>query len=376
MNESIEFSEDPLDPSHENHNGHSTRRQMRSRRVNAMQMWKDGVMDDKPLKERWSREFKNARLKKVRSLTSDAGLIRQEEGLVVAVHRRTCEIRLDSDAFQPVKAVYRAKLIEELGEFPAVGDRVVLGQTEACSEWSLVQVLPRRSALTRPGPRDRIHHQLTQAANVDQVVIVMTVAQPAFNYGFADRFLLAANTSHLPLIMVINKMDLVSELPAEIEDFIKIVDRIIPISCENGQGIDSLRALLQGKISVFSGQSGVGKSSLINRLVPQAGLRIGEVRYKDGKGRHTTTSASLFDLPGGGLVIDTPGIRALGLIDFEPDDLARCFPGFFPDDHFNCRFKDCKHRSEPGCSVLQGIEDGRIPLARWHSYLRILECKD
>lgn len=370
--ESSEFPEDaPLGP-----DASAKRRHVRAKRVNAMQMWKEGVMDDKPSKERWNREYKDARLKQVKTMISGEDVVRQEEGLVLAVHRRTCEIRLDCAVTTSVKAIYRAKLIEELGEFPAVGDRVVLGQSAGGDEWSLIQVQPRRSALKRPGPRDRINQQLTQAANVDQVVIVMTAAQPPFNYGFADRFLLAANTSRLPLIMVLNKMDLVSEFPEAVRDFMELVDDFIPISCENGEGVEILRQKLVGKTSVFSGQSGVGKSTLINKLVPSAALRTGEVRFKDGKGRHTTTSAMLFDLPDGGIVIDTPGIRALGLIDFEPDDLARCFPGFFPDDNFSCRFKDCKHKSEPGCTVLQGVHDGRIPLARWHSYLRILQCKD
>lgn len=377
MIEAPEPNESPEDfPPDLSADASAKRRHVRAKRVNAMQMWKEGVMDDKPSKERWNREYKDARLKRLRAPTEDFELLRKEVGLVLAVHRRTCEVRLDSAPTESVKAIYRAKVIEELGEFPAVGDRVVLGQTESGDEFSLIQVQPRRSALTRPGPRDRIHHQLTQAANVDQVVIVMTAAQPAFNYGFADRFLLAANTSRLPLIMVLNKMDLVRELPEEVRDFMALVDDFIPISCENGEGIETLRLKLVGKSSVFSGQSGVGKSTLINHLVPSAALRTGIVRFKDGKGRHTTTSASLFDLPGGGIVIDTPGIRALGLIDFDPDDLARCFPGFFPDENFSCHFKDCKHQSEPGCTVLQGIEDGRIPLARWHSYLRILECKD
>lgn len=366
----------PLDESSSSPETASKRRQARAKRVNAMQMWKEGVVEDRPLKERWSREYKDARLKKIKAMTSDEELVRQEQGLVLAVHRRTCEVRLDCSPEEPVNAIYRAKLIEELGEFPAVGDRVVLGQTASGEEYSLIRVEPRKSALTRPGPRDRINQQLTQAANVDQVVIVMTAAQPPFNYGFADRFLLAANTSRLPLIMVLNKMDLVSELPPEVKDFMELVDDFIPISCHTGEGLDTLRGKLLGKASVFSGQSGVGKSSLINQLVPSAALRTGEVRVKDGKGRHTTTSACLFDFPGGGLVIDTPGIRALGLIDFDPEDLSRCFPGFFPDGQFTCRFKDCKHRSEPGCQVLQGIEEGRIPEARWHSYLRILQCRD
>jgi len=353
----------------EESNAPSKRRQHRARRVNAMEYWQKGVIEDSPFKERWTREFKNPRLKNIKHPAENIAEKHRVEGLVVEVHRRTCEVRVGESV---ITARYRATVIQELGEFPAVGDQVMLGRADDEAEFQLLQVKPRRSALTRPGPKDRGNHQLTQAANVDQVVIVASVSQPPFNYGFADRFLLAASWSNLPLVMVLNKMDLVEKIPAEAQDFLNLVDRCVPISAQSGAGIDELRSLLANKVSVFSGQSGVGKSTLINALVPSANLRVGDVREKDGKGRHTTTSASLFDLPEGGMVIDTPGIRALGLLNLDSEDLARCFPGFFPEGHFNCRFNDCMHQSEPGCAVLQAIEEERLPEARWHSYLRIL----
>ncbi|HSQ40918.1 MAG TPA: ribosome small subunit-dependent GTPase A [Fibrobacteraceae bacterium] len=353
----------------------SKRRHHRNRRVNAMEYWQKGVIDDTPIKERWSREFKNPRIKRVKDPAENLPEELQVEGLVVEVHRRTCEVRLPSgeDSFHVVTARYRATVVEALGEFPAVGDRVTVGQADRDGEFMVLRVHPRRTALVRPGPQDRLHQQLIQAANVDQVVIVASVAQPAFNYGFADRFLLAATLSQLPMVLVLNKVDLAPELPEEVRDFLTLVDRCIPVSAHTGAGMEALRALLLDKVSVFSGQSGVGKSTLINQLVPDAGLRTGLVREKDGKGRHTTTSASLFEIPGGGTVIDTPGIRALGLVDLDPEDLARCFPGFFPDGNFTCRFKDCRHQGEPGCSVIEGVQAGRISTARWQSYLRILE---
>ena len=284
-----------------------------------------------------------------------------------------------------VTAMYRATTSKTLGEFPAVGDRVLLGLVNdgddegdgvGSQKYCVVRVLPRKSELKRPGPRDSFYKQQTLAANIDQVVIVASVTQPDFNYGFMDRFLLAANLNDLPFVLVLTKMDLLpngeADLSSDIRDFMKIVDKVIPVSVKSGDGLEVLRNELVGKSSVFSGMSGVGKSTLITELVPDAELRTGDVRERDGKGRHTTTSSSLFDFPGGGYVIDTPGIRSIGLMDLEPETLAKIFPGFFDDDHFTCKFSNCKHLKEPGCAVRAAVESGKISEARYASYVRIL----
>ena len=356
----------------ENPSGKSTRRAHRARRVDAMQMWLNGTIDDRPIKERWSREFKNPRLKRLKDPLENFKEHETIEGLVVEVHRRTCEVRLEKET---VTATYRATTVGELGEFPAVGDKVVLGLAST-GIYCVVRVKPRKTALMRPGPKDSHRRELTLAANIDQVVIVVSVAEPSFNYGFADRFLLAAHLNELPCVLVLTKTDLVKELPQEVSDFMQIVDTVIPVSSVSGEGIDKLFALLSGKTSVFSGQSGVGKTTLINRLVPSAALKTGEVRIKDGKGRHTTTSSSLLDLPGGGFVIDTPGIRALGLLNLDSEILAGIFPGFFPDGHFTCKYSNCLHLEEPGCAVRDAVKNGQISKARLDSYLRILNAKD
>lgn len=356
----------------EKETGKATRRAHRARRVDAMQMWRNGTIDEKPIKERWSREFKNPRLKRLKNPLENFNAEKTVEGLVVEVHRRTCEVRLE---FQTVTAIYRATTVGELGEFPAVGDYVVLGESSA-GEFCVVRVKKRKSALTRPGPKDSHRRELTLAANVDQVVIVVSLAEPPFNYGFADRFLLAARLNELPCILVLTKTDLVKELPAEVKDFMEIVDKVVFVSSITGEGVDKLSELLAGKVSVFSGQSGVGKTSLINRLVPTASLKTGTVRFKDGKGRHTTTSSSLLDLPSGGIVIDTPGIRALGLLNLEPETLSGIFPGFFPDGRFTCKYSNCLHLEEPGCAVRSAVENGTLSKARLDSYLRILNAKD
>ena len=389
-----------------------TRRDHRSRRIDVMRELESGVVDERPVKERFSREFKNPRIKKIKDPLEKIDEKDCVEGLVVEVHRRTCEVRLDSFTSagsvniaqgetlptsyclpSTVTAMYRATTSKALGEFPAVGDLVLLGQVNededsgegvGSQKYCVVRVLPRKSELKRPGPRDSFRRKLTLAANIDQVVIVASVTQPEFNYGFMDRFLLAANLNNLPFVLVLTKMDLLpngeADLNDDIRDFMSIVDKVIPVSVKTGVGLERLREELLGKSSVFSGQSGVGKSTLVNALVPGAELETGAVRERDGKGRHTTTSSSLFDFPGGGYVIDTPGIRSIGLADGDDDmdgeTLAKIFPGFFEGDLFTCKYSNCKHLKEPGCSVRAAVESGKLSRARYASYLRILNSRN
>ena len=190
----------------------TSRREHRSRRIDVMRELESGVVDERPIKERFSREFKKAKIKRIKNPVENIGEENCVEGLVLEVHRRTCEVRLDSIT---VTAMYRATTSKTLGEFPAVGDRVLLGLVNdgddegdgvGSQKYCVVRVLPRKSELKRPGPRDSFYKQQTLAANIDQVVIVASVTQPEFNYGFMDRFLLAANLNDLPFVLVLLRL--------------------------------------------------------------------------------------------------------------------------------------------------------------------------
>ncbi len=219
------------------------------------------------------------------------------------------------------------------------------------------------------------------AANVDQAVLVVTVTQPQTSVTFIDRFLASAEAYRVPVILVFNKTDLLSDDDEKRyqELMITLYDNIgyhcLAISAETGAGVDELLTLLEGKISVLSGNSGVGKSTLINRILPGANLRTAEISDAHNTGMHTTTFSEMLELNGGGYIIDTPGIKGFGTFDMKPEELTGYFKEIF---HFSkdCRFSNCTHTHEPGCAVLKALEDHYISESRYNSYLSMLEDKD
>jgi len=241
---------------------------------------------------------------------------------------------------------------------------------------------PRRTALTRPQPRsgkrrdeyDERPFEKVLAANMDLLLIVASTRQPPLRHGLIDRFLIIAERGELQPILVVNKIDLAEPDEDVLADFQALGVRIVLCSAADGRGLDELRAVLAGKQSVLAGASGVGKSTLINAIVPGAEAATAAVRQKDQRGRHTTTAAVVYDLPGGGTVIDTPGLRELG-IGIGPAELTWYFPEFEPLAA-RCRFRDCTHSREPDCAVQQAAENGEILPRRYESYLRILETLD
>ena len=258
----------------------------------------------------------------------------------------------------------------------AVGDRVAVDVRPDGSAF-VTSIEPRRNYIIRRASNLSKEFQII-ASNLDQAVLVATLVNPVTNTTFIDRFLATAEAYDVPAVLVLNKVDLLTDddgsalLDAVAHLYTTIGYPVLKVSTITGEGLDELSAMLRDKTSLLSGNSGVGKSSIINRLVPSARLRVGDVSQAHHKGMHTTTFSEMVDLPGGGAIIDTPGVKGFGTIDFERHQVAHYFPEIFAESK-SCRYGDCTHTHEPGCAVLEAVSEHRISESRYTSYLSILE---
>ena len=236
----------------------------------------------------------------------------------------------------------------------------------------------RRTKLSRPGGQDARLSEQILAANLDLLLVVAAAADPPFKPGLVDRYLIAAQRGGVEPILCINKMDLVDNEPEGLDTYKDLGIRVVLTSAETGQGLDELRALIQNKLTVLSGHSGVGKSSLLNAIDPNLELHTQEVSQSTSKGKHTTSASRLYTLGDAIRIIDTPGIRALGLMGVSPEEVAWYYPEI-AEASAGCRFRDCTHTHEPKCGVRDALESGTIKEGRFASYLRIrasLESKN
>jgi ribosome biogenesis GTPase / thiamine phosphate phosphatase len=260
------------------------------------------------------------------------------------------------------------QLVEGHNTVVAPGDAVLVEPER--EDLVIRAVAPRRSKLSRLVVRHRREREQVIAANVDVLVIVTAAAKPNFKPGIVDRYLISAEIGGVAPLLVVNKMDLVDTEPPSVEEFRAIGIPILLTSCETNDGLEALRDQLRGKTAVFAGQSGVGKSTILNYLAPHLELDTQEVSRTTEKGKHTTTSARLFTLPNGTRIIDTPGVKQLAVIGVTPDTIDLYFEDI-AEAARHCRFRNCSHEEEPDCTVREAIESGAIPQRRYRSYLHI-----
>ena len=305
------------------------------------------------------------------ALTSDS-----EQGLVVRNTGSAYDVRLDSGetVSSRIKGNFRIKGIRTTNPV-AVGDRVTAVKATD-DAWYITEIHPRSNYIIRRASNlSKESHVL--AANVDKALLVMTLRDPEVPLTFVDRFLATAEAYRIPAGLILNKCDTWDAEDREIGEAVKyLYDSLgyptITVSALTGEGLDSLREATSGKTTLLAGNSGVGKSSLINALIPGACLRTGEISELYHTGTHTTTFSEMLTLPYSGEIIDIPGVRSFGTIDFTAEDAGHFFPEIFREGR-NCRYSDCRHTGEPGCAVREALEEHRIAESRYASYLSILE---
>ncbi|MBL7942136.1 MAG: ribosome small subunit-dependent GTPase A [Flavobacteriales bacterium] len=259
----------------------------------------------------------------------------------------------------------------------AAGDHVSF--EEQRGEFLITDIFPRKNYIIRKSVNLSREASII-AANIDRAFLLVTHASPDTPAGFIDRFLVTAEAYSIPAVLLFHKFDQYNtrekeEVESRISDYEKVGYTCLRTSIISGLGIDTLRELMSGKVSLFSGQSGAGKSSLINTLLPGLELRTSEISSWSDKGQHTTTFAEMFTIPGGGYLVDTPGIKGFGLVDIPKEELHHHFIEFFrllPE----CKFSNCMHINEPGCAVRRAVESGQIPASRYKSYLSMFNDEE
>ena len=299
------------------------------------------------------------------------------KGLIIRSTGSWYDVQLEDGSVLPSRMIGKFRLKgKKLTNPVAVGD-IVLIEKEAKSKNGIIKSIEnRKNYVIRQSPRKK-HFLHIIAANIDQAILIVTIREPKLKQGFIDRFLLMTEPYDIPVHILFNKSDLYDDHDLSIYEFLKdLYGRIgydcYLISTVSNQGLEHLKSIIKGKTTLFSGQSGVGKSSLINLLHPALELKTKVLSDFSGKGQHTTTFAEMFDLGENTKIIDTPGIKTLSYNHLEVQDVAHNFREFFITSK-SCKFADCTHRNEPKCAVKSAIENKEISEHRYMNYLQILE---
>ncbi|WP_281645797.1 small ribosomal subunit biogenesis GTPase RsgA [Parendozoicomonas sp. Alg238-R29] len=333
---------------------------MAKRKLNRRQNWRIQKIQDERAERAKKRETK------IQDQLNTSELGPEEEGLVIAHYG----VQLDIERPSEPGSLYRCHLRANL---PALvtGDRIIWrpGKDDI---GVVVAQLPRVSELCRPDNHGKIK---PVAANIDYIVLVVAPV-PTAHANLIDRYLVAAEAVDIEPVLLLNKTDLIDDsnrdrLLSLMATYRDLGYQILTASTKTDHGLDEIKDLLKDHTSVFVGQSGVGKSSLVNVLLPGIETKVGELSEQTGKGMHTTTAAKLFHFPDGGSLIDSPGIREFGLWHMEPEDVINGFREFREFLGY-CRFRDCNHEQEPGCALLQALDEGKIEEKRMDSYRQIL----
>lgn len=322
-------------------------------------------MSKRRLSDQQQRRIKKNQAKKIADI-DETQLGEKLEGLVITHYGQQVAIEPDGQPETLIRCYVRSN-----ASALVAGDRVVWRKFNNSDEGVIEAILERRSLIERP---QHLRGNKLIAANIDVLAIVFA-AEPEPFENMIDRYIVAAHHANISPVLIFNKVDLAEECGINIqrfETYKQLGYPVLAVSAFNGDGIQALKDCLKDKTSIFVGQSGVGKSSLINLLMPEVDAKVGELSHAKAKGKHTTTAATLFHLPFGGHLIDSPGIREFGLWHLEPNDIAHGFIEFRP--HLGqCKFRDCQHKQEKGCAILEAVAENKISQKRIDSYFAILQ---